>query len=124
MLVSTYPCTISGITQQAQHEEEERQAFAAPLPLILDDLWYPRSEVGHCAHISKELGTQRHIRTCCIVFGGLGDPDARLPCDGPAGSADNTDTNNAQRILHPFATVFIDVCDCGKRACPAPTTGD
>ena len=55
----TYPRAIRSIAQKTQHEEEQRQAFARLLPLVLNDLRNARSKIGHRACVSQDHGANR-----------------------------------------------------------------
>lgn len=53
----------------------------------------------------------------------LGEPDAGLPCDGPAGGADDHDADDAERVLDPLVAALLDVHDGGERAGTASAAG-
>lgn len=60
--MTTYASAIGGVAQQAQHKEEQRQAFAGLFALVLDNLWDARSKIAYCACISEYLGSERAVR--------------------------------------------------------------
>lgn len=54
---------------------------------------------------------------------GLRKPDACFPRDEPASSTDDTNSQDAERILDPYMPALLDMQDCGQRADPAPSAG-
>jgi hypothetical protein len=119
--VSTYTSPIRRISQQTQHKEQQRQALARLLTLILNNLRNPRAKIAHCARISQNLRAERNFHP--LVIRRLWLPNARLPRNRPPCSAHNTHPNNAQRILNPLAPTSLDIRNRGQRACATATAG-
>lgn len=119
----TYPRAIRSITQQTQHEEQQRQALARLLPLVFDDLRNTRSKISHGARVSQDHGADRIICGVLRIMLRLRNPHTSLPRDSPACSANNTDTHDAQRILNPLARAIAHIRNRrqGTRA-PSPAS--
>jgi hypothetical protein len=107
----THSCAIRSIAQQAQHEEEQGQAFAGPLTLVLDDLRNARPKVADCAQVSQNLRTESNLLR--VGVGRLWYPDTGLPGNCPTRSADCTHAKDAECILDPLARGFWDIGDGG-----------
>jgi len=105
----TYPCTICSIAQKTQHEEQQRQALARLLSLVLNDLRNARSKISHGACVSQDHGTNRVIRGVLRIMLRLRNPHTSLPRDSPACSTNNTNTHDAQRILNPLARAIAHI---------------
>lgn len=103
-------CPVRRVTQQAQHEEQQAQALTRTLPLVLDDLRNPGTQVAYCASVPQDLGSKSD-RLCIISIRGLRDPHTALPRDRPARSAYSHDTDDAECVLHPHAWLLIDIED-------------
>jgi hypothetical protein len=110
----TYASTVRRISQQTQHKEQQRQAFARLLTLILNNLRNPRAKIAHGARISQNLRAERNLHA--LVISRLRLPNTRLPRNRPPRSAHNTHAHNAQRILKPLAPTSLDIRDGGQRA--------
>jgi hypothetical protein len=113
---------VRGVAEQAEHEEQQGQALAGPLALVLDDLRDARTQIADGARVAQDLGAQGN-GLLVAVGDGLGDPDAALPRNGPACSADGQDAEDAERVLDPLAGGVVDVEDGGERGCAAAARG-
>lgn len=118
----TYTCTIRSITQQTQHEEEQRQAFARLLPLVLNDLRNARPKISHRARVSQDHRTDWVVRGILGIVRRLRNPDTSFPRDSPSRSTDDTDAYDAQRVLDPLARTIADIGYRGEGARAAPAT--
>jgi hypothetical protein len=52
----------------------------------------------------------------------LRNPNTTLPCDSPPRRTDDTDTHNAQRILHPLTRALVNIRNRRDGARATPTT--
>lgn len=107
----THPRTIRSIPQQTQHKKQQAQPLTTPIPLILDDLWYPRTEIAHGARVPQNLRAEGRLDMAARLWGRSGRrwwrPDACLPSDDPANGSDKTHANDAERVFDPLAHVLI-----------------
>lgn len=114
---------VGGIAQERQDEEQQRQALARALFLVLDDLRNTGSQVAYGTDVSKNGGAEGGfgLYSRAIVFR-CRKPNTGAPGDGPASCTYSAHTDDAQDILHPFVLVdFVD--DQAGKAARAPPSG-
>lgn len=98
------------VAQQREDEEEQGEALARALFLVLDDLRNARPEVADGADVPQDGCAERSLELLprAVVLG-RGSPYTRLPCDGPPRCADGNYAENAQRVLDPGVLIrFLD----------------
>ena len=99
--------SVCEISEQAQQEEQQTQAFTRPLTLVLDDLRYPRTKIAYGADVAQNFGSNR-LAIAVFVTSGYWLPCACLPGDSPASSANDSDASDAQSILDPLVVqIFL-----------------